>query len=87
MASSQDDERLAFSHACQGAASDTAEPRPIAMQAGSRLSAASFHAAPRPGRESDQVAAFFFAFGLVAFGTTGGSGVPSIEDRRPDVKV
>ncbi len=30
---------------------------------------------------------FFFAFGLVAFGMTGASGVPSIEDRRPAVKV
>ena len=30
---------------------------------------------------------FFFGFGLVAFGMTGASGVPSIEDRRPAVKV
>jgi hypothetical protein len=33
------------------------------------------------------VAAFFFAFGFAGFGTTGASGVPSIEDKRPDVKV
>ncbi|SDI73414.1 hypothetical protein SAMN05216338_102923 [Bradyrhizobium sp. Rc2d] len=30
---------------------------------------------------------FFFAFGLVAFGTGCGSGLPSIEDKRPAVNV
>jgi hypothetical protein len=39
----------------------------------------------RPARSP--YADFFFAFGLVAFGITGASGVPSIEDRRPAVKV
>ena len=33
------------------------------------------------------VAAFFFAFGFTGFGTTAGSGVASIADRRPEVKV
>lgn len=30
---------------------------------------------------------FFFGFGLVAFGAGCGSGLPSIEDSRPEVKV
>lgn len=39
------------------------------------------------GVERYSYADFFFGFGLVAFGMTGASGVPSIEDRRPEVKV
>ncbi len=38
-------------------------------------------------RAAPYVAAFFFAFGFAGFGATGASGVPSIEDRRPDVNV
>lgn len=38
-------------------------------------------------RRDPHAADFFFAFGLAAFGTTGASGVPSIEDRRPAVNV
>ena len=38
-------------------------------------------------RAAPYVAAFFFAFGLAGFGATGASGVPSIEDRQPDVSV
>ena len=35
----------------------------------------------------DQAADFFFGFGFVALGTGCGSGLPSIADRRPEVKV
>ena len=34
-----------------------------------------------------QAADFFFAFGLTGFTVGGGSGLPSIDDRRPAVKV
>ena len=45
-------------------------------------------AATASGQKADPCYAdFFFAFGLVAFGITGASGVPSIEDRRPEVNV
>lgn len=41
----------------------------------------------RSTRPRAYVAAFFFAFGFTAFGVGCGSGLPSIDDSRPAVKV
>lgn len=41
----------------------------------------------RGTRKQVAYACFFFGLGLAVFGTTGASGAPSIEDRRPEVNV